>query len=412
VTGTSERSDPLLVAEQVARELAQAGAEAVVLAGSHARGDASPRSDLDLYAIGDGPAYQLRQQNEYLVSVSWRTLEEERRGFHHPGRCGAMVPGWRSAIVLHDPAGIAAELIELAHRWNWQEIGDEHINALVAEELTGLAEEVHKLVAALEQGRLTMAAVQRSVLALRIPVIMATHLRLLYDSENVLWDLVAGGLGPEWARTQSTALGLAERPVQETCHAALMMFEEACRIVSVLFDDRQRAIVDVALTTGRSLSPAINSNSVVVVLVEQEGRFLMIEEADDNGNLAWYFPAGSVEPGESLAEAARREVYEETGWLVDPSHLLRFDHGYFRNSSGVQWWRHVVVARPRPGAITAAPEDSILNVEWLAVGDLAGLTLRGDDAEDLLRRFANDGPGLDLADYRFSPDGTLSGFYH
>ena len=246
--------EPVEIARAVAGTLVDAGALAVVLAGSHARGDASARSDLDLYAIGTGPRYQLQLHHGALVSIAWRTLDEEQDALLNPARAGAAIPGWRSAVILHDPAGIAAKFVERAHSWTWQEVGEERINAWVAEELTGLAEEVYKLVSMLETGNLQAAAVQRSVIALRVPVILATHLRILYDTENVLWTLVAERLGPEWARTQATALGVMNRSIQETCHAALMLFAEACHLVGSVFDERQRKVVNAAISVARDVS--------------------------------------------------------------------------------------------------------------------------------------------------------------
>jgi hypothetical protein len=245
---------PLEIARIVSDEMVEAGAIAVVLAGSYARGEASARSDLDLYAIGTGPGYQLHLHHGTLVSTSWRTLDEEQDAFRNPALAGAAVPGWRTAMILHDPHGVAAILKERAGCWTWDEIGDGCIDAWVAEELTGLAEEVYKLVSMLEAGNLQAAAVQRSVIALRVPMILATHLRILYDTENVLWTLVAERLGPEWARTQATALGVMNRPIQETCHAALMLFAEACHQVGSVFDERQRKVVNAAISVARDVS--------------------------------------------------------------------------------------------------------------------------------------------------------------
>jgi len=67
----------------------------------------------------------------------------------------------------------------------------------VAEEITALAEGIHKLVAALQAGRRTAPAVQRSVLVLHPAQILAVHRRILYGSENRLWDLVADARGEE-----------------------------------------------------------------------------------------------------------------------------------------------------------------------------------------------------------------------
>ncbi|HSJ87691.1 MAG TPA: NUDIX domain-containing protein, partial [Anaerolineales bacterium] len=46
------------------------------------------------------------------------------------------------------------------------------------------------------------------------------------------------------------------------------------------------------------------------ILFNHEGKFLLTQR-QDNGQ--WCLPGGAVEPGESLAEACEREVFEETG---------------------------------------------------------------------------------------------------
>jgi hypothetical protein len=96
--------------------------------------------------------------------------------------------------VLPDRNGEAGALIEEARAWTWVPL-ERRCNGWVAGEITPLAEEVHKRVAALRAGHRTTAAVQRSVLALRPAQVLTVHLRTLYGSENRLWDLVAGAMG-------------------------------------------------------------------------------------------------------------------------------------------------------------------------------------------------------------------------
>ena len=53
----------------------------------------------------------------------------------------------------------------------------------------------------------------------------------------------------------------------------------------------------------------------VATIVRQADRFLMVEEEID-GELVINQPAGHLEPGETLLEAAVRETLEETAWQV------------------------------------------------------------------------------------------------
>ncbi|NJQ02294.1 NUDIX domain-containing protein [Streptomyces sp. PLAI1-29] len=52
-----------------------------------------------------------------------------------------------------------------------------------------------------------------------------------------------------------------------------------------------------------------------MVLLDPRGRILLLHghEPADPGRTWWFTPGGGVEPGESRAEAARRELIEETG---------------------------------------------------------------------------------------------------
>ena len=62
-------------------------------------------------------------------------------------------------------------------------------------------------------------------------------------------------------------------------------------------------------------------NTVVATIVERGGRFLLVEEEAD-GRAVFNQPAGHLDDGETLLEAARRETLEESGWHVEPVDLV------------------------------------------------------------------------------------------
>lgn len=54
-----------------------------------------------------------------------------------------------------------------------------------------------------------------------------------------------------------------------------------------------------------------------VVVVDDAGRVLLVQRGHEPSRGRWSLPGGKVEAGETPAEAAAREVAEETGLIVD-----------------------------------------------------------------------------------------------
>lgn len=69
-------------------------------------------------------------------------------------------------------------------------------------------------------------------------------------------------------------------------------------------------------------------NVTVAAVIEQHGKFLLVEEETDDGPM-FNQPAGHWEPGETLVEGVIRETREETAYTFTPQWLL-----------GIYSWRH------------------------------------------------------------------------
>jgi len=62
-------------------------------------------------------------------------------------------------------------------------------------------------------------------------------------------------------------------------------------------------------------------SATVAAIIEQNGRFLLVEEHTPEG-LRINNPAGHLDEGESLVQACQREALEETMFLFTPTHLV------------------------------------------------------------------------------------------
>ncbi|MEP4548065.1 MAG: NUDIX hydrolase [Saccharospirillum sp.] len=104
------------------------------------------------------------------------------------------------------------------------------------------------------------------------------------------------------------------------------------------------------------------------VIVEENQRILMVNE-NDNGINGWNQPAGHVEPGESLLDAARRETLEETQYQVRLTGLV----GIYQSvhpTTGIHYLR-VCFTADQPEWVENSPRDTdILAVDWLSVEQL------------------------------------------
>lgn len=101
---------------------------------------------------------------------------------------------------------------------------------------------------------------------------------------------------------------------------------------------------------------ALPHHHVAVGLVWREGRVL-IQRRPDEGLLGglWEFPGGKVEPGETPAEAVRRELREELGIEVLPGELVdRVEHAYSHFRITLHAYRAPHLSgEPRPRRATA-----------------------------------------------------------
>ncbi|MGA8274683.1 MAG: nucleotidyltransferase domain-containing protein [Thermoplasmata archaeon] len=230
------------VFDSLARQLADEGAIAVALGGSWARGEAHRASDIDMWVLGRRSGQKTLLRDGFPVNIERTTERLERSRFRDPRQVGGCVPGWRSALLVYDPQRVAAKLQAEARGFRWSTIAP-RCDRWVAGEVAGLAEEVVKLVRALGEGSLETAAVQRNLLANRLVFVMAVHRRILWGSENEMWERVGRRVGGKWRTSQRVALGVSGGDFVRSCCAALTLYLLTAAAVRTTLSSEQARMV-------------------------------------------------------------------------------------------------------------------------------------------------------------------------
>lgn len=118
----------------------------------------------------------------------------------------------------------------------------------------------------------------------------------------------------------------------------------------------------------------VNHRISAGAIVEHEGRILLVRHRREGRYDFWVAPGGGVQGTESLAEAAEREVREETGLHVVAERLVYVEEFYQPETRHCKFW---FVARYVGGTLNVeAPEavsEYIVEAGWHTQDQLQSL---------------------------------------
>ncbi|MFW9803795.1 MAG: NUDIX domain-containing protein [Candidatus Thorarchaeota archaeon] len=128
-----------------------------------------------------------------------------------------------------------------------------------------------------------------------------------------------------------------------------------------------------------------NPSPAVDVAVVDGGMLLLVKRGRDPYKDSWALPGGFVEYGETVEEAAAREVLEETGLRVTLEAILGVYSDPRRDPRG-HTITTVFIARPVAGEPVGG--DDAAEASWVSLESLEAKTLAFDHSkivEDLMR---------------------------
>jgi len=104
----------------------------------------------------------------------------------------------------------------------------------------------------------------------------------------------------------------------------------------------------------------------VAVMVLRGDEVLMIKRGKEPRKGTWTVPGGSIELGETMARAAEREVFEETGVKIEAGSAFTAIDAIYRDRNGALEFHYIIIymeARYMEG-IPAAGDDAA-EVRWV-----------------------------------------------
>ena len=122
--------------------------------------------------------------------------------------------------------------------------------------------------------------------------------------------------------------------------------------------------------------------------MHHRGKVLLLRRKNPPNKGRWALPGGLVEIAEDTAEAALREVKEETGLEVEIEELLDVVSDIHRDASGRVRYHYVLVdyaARARSFKVTLNEESS--EYGWFTPSTAVGMNL-SENTRDCIQRFA------------------------
>lgn len=111
-------------------------------------------------------------------------------------------------------------------------------------------------------------------------------------------------------------------------------------------------------------------HATVACVVERDGRYLMVEEISHGENV-FNQPAGHVDEGESIFDAAIRETLEETAWDVELTGLIGL-YVYTAPQNGVCYHRYCFAAKA-VSETTQALDTDIIAAHWFSYEQITKL---------------------------------------
>lgn len=130
-----------------------------------------------------------------------------------------------------------------------------------------------------------------------------------------------------------------------------------------------------------NLSRVVPIKRAAHVYLVQDGKLLLVTERMDDGSIFWGLPGGKADGGESLADAAVRQVKLETGLDVNDLEFVSLLEGEMLSGSKHHHYANFARFTARCSGEIAPTDPEVLGAHWIEVADVMNLVRYGPPPE-------------------------------
>jgi predicted nucleotidyltransferase len=239
-------------------ELDDTGFAGIILGGSHARGDATSYSDVDIACFVADEAGNRKKhfiyRDGYLVSIATKAISSVRADLLRPSAAIWVVPGLSHCRILQDKDGSVGALLRDIQAFTWEPLR-EAASHYASFSVMMLAEMAHKILgeALLKHDDLAVAYATSKLLS-GLTEAVAVQRGVLIKSDSTYYRQVqeSAGQASAWTRYHRLAAGIASTQSEHTPAtargiAALLLYVETVELLRPAMDGAHLAVVDQAV---------------------------------------------------------------------------------------------------------------------------------------------------------------------
>lgn len=112
-----------------------------------------------------------------------------------------------------------------------------------------------------------------------------------------------------------------------------------------------------------------NANAIVGVVIEKDGKYLLVQEAKESCRGKWNLPAGHLDPNETILAGAKREAKEETGCEVELTGVCQIGSRVLEDGVFVS----VIFTSKLLSEEIAFDTSEILDVKWFSYDEIVAM---------------------------------------